>query len=635
MDKNTVIGLVLIFLLFIGFSIWNAPSEEEKEALRIEQDSLAHIRREKAMLEEVIAMENEKTEKVADTLPSQIQDLAQFGSFSQASVGEEEFIEVENKFIKFSFSNLGGRISSVEMKDLKTFDDRPLVLFSSENGNMGISFFSNNLLIETGKMYFDVLINNKIPSKTNFDVAENDSLTVQYRLYPNLTDSLKDDTRFVEMAYTIYADKYMSDFNISVVNMDGVIQNNTTSFELQWNSKINRVEKSYENELKNTTAFWKDSEEVNNISETKFKKEEFTTGLKWVSFKQHFFSSTLIADSYFESGEIETKEIKDDKDLLKEMNTILVVPISSLKDGRFDMRWYFGPNKYSLLSSYDLDLERQIPLGWSFFVMSWINRYAVIPIFNWLENYGLNYGIIILILTFLLKLVLFPIAYKTYLSSAKMRLLKPEIEELGKKFPKQEDSMKKQQATMSLQKKAGVNPMAGCIPMLLQLPILLALFRFFPASYELRQKSFLWADDLSSYDSILDLPFSIPFYGDHISLFTILMTAATLLYTKINNDMMNTGGQNMKTMKIMMYMMPVMFLGIFNNFASGLSYYYFLVNCITFLQMFLFRYIVNEDKLRKQIELNKLKPLKKSNWTKKLEDLQKVQQQQQQHKNRK
>ena len=263
MDKNTVIGLVLIFLLFIGFSIWNAPSEEEKEALRIEQDSLAHIRREKAMLEEVIAMENEDTNKVVvDMLPTQMQDVAQFGSFSQASVGEEEFIEVENKFIKFSFSNLGGRISSVEMKDLKTFDDRPLVLFSSENGNMGISFFSNNLLIETGKMYFDVLINNKIPSKTNFDVAENDSLTVQYRLYPNLTDSLKDDTRFVEMAYTIYADKYMSDFNISVVNMDGVIQNNTTSFELQWNSKINRSEKSYENELKNTTAFWKDSEEI-------------------------------------------------------------------------------------------------------------------------------------------------------------------------------------------------------------------------------------------------------------------------------------------------------------------------------------------------------------------------------------
>lgn len=632
MDKNTVIGLVLIFLLFIGFSIWNAPSEEEKEALRIEQDSLAQIRKEVAMLEEVIAVENKTTEKVADTLSSQLQDLAHFGSFSQASVGEEEFIEIENKFIKFSFSNLGGRISSVEMKDLKTFDDRPLVLFSSENGNMGVSFFSNNLLIETGKMYFDVLINNEIPSKTSYDVTEKDSLTIQYRLHPNLTDSLKDDARYVEMAYTIFADGYMSDFSISVVNMDGVIQNNTSSMELQWNSKINRVEKSYDNELNNTTVYWKDSEEVDNISETKFKKEEFTTGLKWVSFKQHFFSSTLIADSYFESGEVETKEILDNQDLLKEMNTILVVPISSLDNSRFDMKWYFGPNKYSLLSSFDLDLERQIPLGWSFFVMSWINRYAVIPIFNWLENYGINYGIIILILTFLLKLVLFPIAYKTYLSSAKMRLLKPEIEELGKKFPKQEDSMKKQQAVMKLQKKAGVNPMAGCIPMLLQLPILLALFRFFPASYELRQKSFLWADDLSSYDSILDLPFSIPFYGDHVSLFTILMTAATLLYTKINNDMMNTGGQNMKAMKIMMYMMPVMFLGIFNNFASGLSYYYFLVNCITFLQMFIFKYIVNEDKLRKQIETNKLKPVKRSSWAKKLEELQRVQQQQQKNK---
>jgi YidC/Oxa1 family membrane protein insertase len=256
--------------------------------------------------------------------------------------------------------------------------------------------------------------------------------------------------------------------------------------------------------------------------------------------------------------------------------------------------------------------------------MSWINRYAVIPVFNFLDGFNLNYGIIILILTILLKVVLIPIAYKTYISQAKMRVLKPEIEEMGKKFPKKEDAMKKQQATMALYKKAGVNPMAGCVPMLLQLPILLALFRFFPASIELRQEGFLWADDLSSYDSILDLPFTIPFYGDHVSLFTILMTVSTIFYTRLNSQMMGSTSQ-MPGMKTMMYFMPVMLMGIFNNFASGLSYYYFLANVITFGQMYLFRIFVDEKALHKKIEENKKKPVKKSKWQARMETLAKQQ----------
>jgi YidC/Oxa1 family membrane protein insertase len=282
---------------------------------------------------------------------------------------------------------------------------------------------------------------------------------------------------------------------------------------------------------------------------------------------------------------------------------------------------YFGPNKYNILRKYKLDLERQIPLGWSFFLMQWINRYAVLPVFNFLGSFGWNYGIVILVLTILLKIVLFPIAYKTYLSSAKMRLLKPEVDEIGLKFPKKEDAMKKQQATMAMYKKAGVNPMSGCIPVLLQMPILIAMFRFFPASIELRQQAFLWANDLSSYDSIWNLPFNIPFYGDHVSLFTLLMTISTIIYTYLNNEMMGTGTQQMPGMKTMMYIMPVMFLGIFNNYSSGLSYYYLLVNIITFVQMYIFRYVVNEDKLHKQIQENKLKPVKVSGFQKRLEDM--------------
>jgi len=253
--------------------------------------------------------------------------------------------------------------------------------------------------------------------------------------------------------------------------------------------------------------------------------------------------------------------------------------------------------------------------------MQWINRYAVIPVFDFLSKFALNYGIIILILTILLKIVLFPIAYKTYTSSAKMRVLKPDVDEIGNKFPKKEDAMKKQQAVMTLYKKAGVNPMSGCVPLLLQMPILIALFRFFPSSIELRQQSFLWAHDLSSYDSILNLPFTIPFYGDHVSLFCLLMTISTIVYTKINNDMMSGSTQQMPGMKTMMYLMPVMFLGFFNDYSSGLSYYYLLANLITFAQMWAFRKFVNEDAIRVKIQENKKKTVKVSSFQKRLEDM--------------
>jgi len=303
------------------------------------------------------------------------------------------------------------------------------------------------------------------------------------------------------------------------------------------------------------------------------------------------------------------------------MSASINIPLNLTSNQSILFSFYFGPNKYNTLRKYHLDLERQIPLGWSFFLMQWINRYAVIPVFDFLSKFALNYGIIILILTLLLKIVLFPIAYKTYTSSAKMRVLKPDVDEIGNKFPKKEDAMKKQQAVMALYKKAGVNPMSGCVPLLLQMPILIALFRFFPSSIELRQQSFLWAHDLSSYDSILNLPFTIPFYGDHVSLFCLLMTISTIIYTKINNDMMSGSTQQMPGMKTMMYLMPVMFLGFFNDYSSGLSYYYLLANLITFAQMWAFRKFVNEDAIRVKIQENKKKTVKVSSFQKRLEDM--------------
>jgi YidC/Oxa1 family membrane protein insertase len=299
------------------------------------------------------------------------------------------------------------------------------------------------------------------------------------------------------------------------------------------------------------------------------------------------------------------------------------VPFEMAGRDPISMSMYFGPNQFYGLKKYDLDLEKQIPLGWGFFLMAWINIYAVIPVFTFFGNFGWNYGVIILILTILLKIILFPIAYKTYKSSAKMRVLKPEIDELTKKFSKKEDAMKKQSATMDLYKKAGVNPMAGCIPLLLQMPILIAMFRFFPSSIELRQQAFLWATDLSSYDSIYTFPggFTIPYYGDHISLFALLMTISSIFYTKLNDQMMGSQQTQMPGMKTMMYLMPVMFLFWFNDYSSGLSYYYLLANLLTFAQIYIIRATIDEKKLHLQIEANRKKTVKKSGFQKRLEDM--------------
>jgi YidC/Oxa1 family membrane protein insertase len=374
-----------------------------------------------------------------------------------------------------------------------------------------------------------------------------------------------------------------------------------------------------------STLYYKyDQDKVDYIPETKNEERYLKNEkIKWFSFKQQYFSSILIADNFLTEPRLKTQTLPGPPGYLKSMYAEAGIPYSSGETKSIGMSMYFGPDKFYTLRKYNLDLERQIPLGWSFFLMAWINIYAVIPVFTFFGNLGWNYGIIILVLTILLKIILFPIAFKTYKSSAKMRVLKPDIDELAKKFPKKEDALKKQQATMDLYKKAGVNPMAGCIPLLLQFPILIAMFRFFPSSIELRQQSFLWATDLSSYDSIWTFPngFSIPFYGNHVSLFALLMTISSILYTKINNDMMGSTQQQMPGMKTMMYLMPVMFLFWFNDYSSGLSYYYLLANLLTFAQIYLIRAFMDEKKIHAQIEANKKKTVKKSGFQKRLEDM--------------
>ncbi len=642
MNKNSILGFVLIAAIMIGYSIWMTPSKEELAAKKRKQDSIALVMQrynDSANRAKSAALKNQNTQKAKEAQNKQPVQAQQpkataekasgitqnHSTFSIASRGKEKYYTIETNLAKFSISKKGGFINSVELKKYKTWDQRPLYLFDSATSRFGISFFSNNnKVINTNKLYFSVV--GQHSGKTHYYVKGNDSLRFVMRVYANNTKGVIDSTRYIDYVYTFKGDKYMLNFNIAMHGMQKIIPNNMNYVELKWYADMLQEEKTVDRFNGSTIyyKFYKDN--VDNLSEKKNDDKTIKTKLKWVSFKQRFFSSILISKQFFNDGVLKVNKIKNNpptKHYLKSMMADLTIPYNVERDKVIPMAFYFGPNKFNTLKSYGMQLDHMIPIGWGFFILAWINEWIVIPVFNWLGSYGWNYGIVILVLTILLKTALFPIAYKTYMSSAKMRVLKPEVDAIGAKFPKKEDSMKKQQAVMALYRKAGANPASGCIPMLLQMPILFAMFEFFPSAIQLRQQSFLWAHDLSSYDSIYSWSQHIPIlssvYGNHISLFTLLMTVSTVMYTYLNNQMMGSQTQSMPGMKTMMYIMPVMFLGIFNNYAAGLSYYYFLANIITFLQMYLFKYAINEEKLLKKIEANKKKPKKKSNFQKRLE----------------
>ena len=635
MSKNNIIGLVIIVGLLIGYSLWMTPSKEEMAAAKRKSDSISQIHRADslntamaAMVKKAVADSVAKTNPAASTVP--VSDSAAVKGFASVAQNEEKFYTIESDLMKLKISSRGGRVWSVQLKNYKTYDSLPLILYKGDSTVFGFEFNTEDLrTMNTADLMF-------VPvgtfGKDSIRVSGKDSIQFALRVYPGKTDTTNSKS-YIEYVYTLKGNDFMVGYKVNFVGMKGYIAQNTRDMSLLWSTTLLQQEKSLKTEQSQSTIYYMDvAGEVNSLSETKDAKERISTAVKWVSFKQQFFSSTLIADDKFESAGLETvKYPVDNTDRkVKSLRSEYILPFTMETDQTYNLKWYFGPNKYKVLRKYNMNLERQIPLGWGFFLLQWINRGPVLWVFNWLESFNLNYGIIILILTILLKIVLFPIAWKTYISSAKMRILKPEIEEIGLKFPKKDDAMKKQQATMALYKKAGVNPMAGCVPMLLQFPILIALFRFFPSAFELRQQSFLWATDLSSYDSIFSWTTQIPllstFYGNHISLFTLLMTVSTIMYTKMNNDMMGST-QQMPGMETMMYLMPIMFLGFFNNYSAGLSYYYMLANLFTFAQMFVIRRFVNEDKLHKRIQENKSKVVKKSSFQKRLEDMTKQQQQ--------
>ncbi len=642
-DKKTIIGLVLIFAVFGVWMYVSQPSEEERAKLKQKQDSAiaAGMRAEQeAQKAERLSEDAERQEQADikqlaeeatgnDSLATEAKRILsdQFGVFSEAALNKEKHLTIENELLKADLTSLGANIEQVILKEYKTYH-KDSVRFFTENGNSyGLNLSIGSKVLRTKELNFEVFVNDKPYTEgEKLSVKGNDSLVVSMRLYAN-ADTLTRNRGCLEYRYTLRGNDYRIGYSIITHNLEKVITDRNT-LEFVWDSKLRLKEKDGSVERKNSSIYYLLKDEVEYLKEngTDDQKEENGIPIKWVSFKQQFFSTALIAESTndFAYAKMQTITEKGQHDkYLRTMKADLNIPFDGDREYfKYDMNFFFGPNKYSVVSDYNIDMEQIIPLGWGFFLLHWINRFVVLPVFNFLQQFGWSMGIIILVLTILVKLVLFPLAYKSYSSSAKMRVIAPEVQKINEKYPKQEQAMQKQQAIMNLYKRAGINPMMGCIPMLLQFPILVAMFRFFPASIELRQQSFLWADDLSSYDSILDLPFNIPFYGAHISLFCLLMTVAQIFYTKIT---MKQQPQNnaMPGMKFMMYFMPVMMLFILNSQSAALNYYYLISLCITFIQMFAIQKSINGEKVLKRLEANSKKPLKKSKWQQRIEALEK------------
>lgn len=629
MDRNTVIGIVLIIGILIGFSYLNKPSQEEIEATKHRQDSVAQVelaQQAEAQLRAKELADKQATAFIADTTVEGRNAAAdRFGAFATGATGVEKLVTLENNLMKVVVSTKGGKIYSVELKNYKTYDDKPLVLFSGDENKFGLSFFTqNNRSINTNELYFTPNTDQPELLAGGPEVKKGKEGNVNYNEdHPGTSQTLTmrldaGEGRALEYVYTVDHNSYMVGFNIKTLGLADVVAANANVMDFTWAYAGPRLEKKSQfGEERYTSVNFKFlGDDVEKLDPAKTSEQSLATKVKWISFKQLFFNSTIIADDAFPAADIKYTYDEHTVDKVGDFSAAISIPYDRAQDQAFGMRFYFGPNHFSTLNQYDLDMDRLVNLGYS--VLRWVNRYLVIPVFNTLRNYIDNFGIIILLLTIVIKLILFPFTYKSYLSQAKMRALKPEVDELNAKFGT-DKPMEKQQATMALYKKAGVNPLGGCLPMLLQMPILFAMFFFFPTSIELRQESFLWAHDLSSYDSILSLPFSIPFYGDHVSLFCLLMTITTIISTKLNSQA--TSSNAMPGMQTMMYLMPIMFLFILNNYPAGLSYYYFLANLITIGQMYLFRLLIDDEKIRAQLHANKKKPVTKSKFQQRIEQM--------------
>lgn len=622
MDKNTIIGFVLILAIVIGFSQLNKPSKQELATKRY-NDSIALVEQNKVENKAIAdaskaptadSLATNDTSKVADT----------FGGFSASAQGQEKLLTLENELVKLTLSSKGGRIYSAQLKKFRTHDSLPLILFDGKESAMDFTFVTNNnRVVNSSDLYFEPVSDIIKDSKGNKTIILRLKTTGQ---------------GYMDFAYTLPANSYMMSFGIKASNMTTIMPAGINSLDMHWASKIRQQEKGRKFEDRYSAIEYKFvADDIEKMSESKDDQKELDNKVKWIAYKDQFFSSILISNTGISSTKLKSTLEKEGSGYLKSYSSNMVVDFDPTGKQPTTFQMYFGPNQYKILKAFDkgvesdkeLQLNKLIPLGWGIF--GWVNRFVIIPMFNFFSQFISSFGLIILLMTIVIKLVLFPLTYKSYMSSAKMRVLKPEIDEIHAKIPA-EKVAERQKATMDLYSKVGVSPLSGCIPSLLQIPLLFAMFNFFPASIELRQQSFLWAKDLSAYDSIMQLPFEIPFgFGSHVSLFCLLMTVTNIIYTKLNMTNTATADQpGGAMMKWMMYLMPVMFLFMFNSYASGLSYYYFISTLISIAQTYAIRAAVDEKKLLAQLHAkrvsNSKKPAKKGGFMERLEKMQREQQ---------
>jgi len=607
-DLNSLIGFILLGAIMLWYFYTNQPTPEELEKQKAEQvqDSIQKVIP-TANFNEEPKDSNNLNQQVSDSL-AYIQAQNSLGVFAYSaslpSAIENESV-LENDLVKIKVSNKGGQITEVLMKKYKTYNMEPLYIIKDNNASFNLSFATqDNRNLQTKDLYFE-------PTLTNN--GDNQVLSMKLKISEN---------KYLEYKYELKPDDYMMDFAIQSQGLNGAI-NTSQNINLDWNIKSFRTEKSvkYENQYTDL-RYQHNGGEFEYMNAMSDEDEEEASDVDWISFKQQFFTSVLLTDKPFENAKLISLNLVEDEfiDTVYTKKFQALIPLKSeFGELNYNMNLYYGPVDYAVLSKYEgKNLDRIVSLGWGIF--RWINKFVFVPVFAFLSSFIGNFGIVIILLTIVVRIVMSPIVYKSYLSSAKMKVLRPEMQEINDKYKGKENAMKRQQETMALQRKAGVNPLSGCIPALLQMPVFFALFRFFPANIDIRHNGFLWADDLSAYDEVLKLPFNIPFYGDHVSLFPILASVAIFFYMQMTQSqqmgMQQPAQEGMpdmqKMMKMMLYISPLMMLFFFNSYASSLSLYYFVSNLLTLgIMLVIKNYIIDEDKIHAQIQVNKKKPAKK------------------------
>ena len=621
MDKNTWVGFLLIAAIIVGFTMLNRPSKEQLAERQRVQDSIKLARMAELEAQRIsyslqyVAGNAAQTETISEE-QQQAHMQAAYGTFAQAAQGEEQWVTLENEHLRLTLSTLGGRIQRAELPEYHASGDsvNPLCLFRADESTFGFTLITaNNRILQTSNLYF-----------TPVETAEKNKAIL--RLQTASPDA------WLDFVYEL-SDSYMVHLSLEPHNMQSELAQNINSLELQWRQLIPQQEQGRKFEERYARLqYMLVGGDMEELSESKDDSEKESARVKWIGYKDQFFSTVLIADDAFSSSQFSSTLQSRHSGYIKQYTTHTSVPFDLTGKTYTGFRFYLGPNHYHTLKAYDKDLARDerlhlnklVPLGWK--IVSWINTALVIPMFDLFTSWGLHIGIVILLMTLVIKLIILPFVFVSYKSSAKMRVLRPQIDAINEKYPA-EKMQERQAATMQLYQQAGVSPMSGCLPMLFQFPVLMAMFWFLPTAIELRGKSLLWADDLSTYDAVFQWGFNLPLIGDHLSLFCLLMTVCNIAYTYITMQSQATD-PNMKFMKYMMYAMPLMFLFIFNDYAAGLSYYYLVSLFITILQTMIFRWSLDDEKMLREMEENKKKKAgkPKSGFMQRLEQMQREQQ---------